>query len=248
MAAARVELRGRRAWQETIGLSGIGGGSCSRSARLLHLEPDALTTTSSGRWRSGRTTGAARRVRGLVLLVGWIFFVRTTRARSAYSVSCSASRSAATVLWALFHYDFVSSQSTTLLSWIVLVLFARFSRPGCRGRTCARAGRARRRRRGRRSEIVNRVLGRSARRAQSGARALGFDHRQGCRRRVVARGARRARRRAEAVSVPRRERRVGVHGPAAGRRAGATKSSRSSARSRSPRSGCSSGRRAAASR
>jgi hypothetical protein len=61
---------------------------------------------------------------GLVLLMGWIFFLRTT-ARSLGVVGivlCVAL--AATVLWALFRYNVVSSESTTLVSWIVLVLFS----------------------------------------------------------------------------------------------------------------------------
>jgi hypothetical protein len=61
---------------------------------------------------------------GLVLLMGWIFFLRTT-ARSLGVVGivlCVAL--AATVLWTLFYYDLVSSESTTLISWIVLVLFS----------------------------------------------------------------------------------------------------------------------------
>ena len=61
---------------------------------------------------------------GLVMLAGWIFFLRTT-ARSLGVlgiVLCVAI--AATVLWALFQYNLVSSQSSTLISWIVLVLFS----------------------------------------------------------------------------------------------------------------------------
>lgn len=61
---------------------------------------------------------------GLVLLMGWIFFLRTT-ARSLGVlglVLCVAL--AATVLWMLFYYNLVSSESTTLISWIVLVLFS----------------------------------------------------------------------------------------------------------------------------
>lgn len=61
---------------------------------------------------------------GLVLLMGWIFFLRTT-ARSLGVlglVLCVAL--AATVLWTLFYYNLVSSESTTLISWIVLVLFS----------------------------------------------------------------------------------------------------------------------------
>jgi hypothetical protein len=61
---------------------------------------------------------------GLVMLAGWIFFLRTT-ARSLGTlgvVLCVAI--SATVLWALFQYHVVNRQSTTLISWIVLVLFS----------------------------------------------------------------------------------------------------------------------------
>jgi hypothetical protein len=61
---------------------------------------------------------------GLVLLMGWIFFLRTT-ARSLGVLGlmlCVAL--AATVLWTLFYYDLVNTESTTLISWIVLVLFS----------------------------------------------------------------------------------------------------------------------------
>jgi hypothetical protein len=61
---------------------------------------------------------------GLVMLAGWIFFLRTT-ARSLGTlgvVLCVAI--SATVLWALFQYNVVNRQSTTLISWIVLLLFS----------------------------------------------------------------------------------------------------------------------------
>ncbi len=61
---------------------------------------------------------------GIVLLMGWIFFLRTT-ARSLGMlglVLCIAL--AATALWTLFYFDLVNTESTTLLSWLVLVLFS----------------------------------------------------------------------------------------------------------------------------
>jgi hypothetical protein len=61
---------------------------------------------------------------GLVLLMGWLFFLRTT-ARSLGLLGLVLSIAlAATVLWTLFYYNLVSSESKTLLSWIVLVLFS----------------------------------------------------------------------------------------------------------------------------
>jgi hypothetical protein len=61
---------------------------------------------------------------GIALVMGWIFFVRT----AAHSLGvlgvilCLAL--AGTVLWTLFYFNIVSRESTTLLSWIVLVLFS----------------------------------------------------------------------------------------------------------------------------
>ena len=68
--------------------------------------------------------GAARRVqraraaRGLVLLPAHDGpLARRGRARALLAL-------AGAVLWALFKYNLVSSESTTLMSWIVLVLFS----------------------------------------------------------------------------------------------------------------------------
>jgi hypothetical protein len=61
---------------------------------------------------------------GVIMLMGWIFFLRTT-ARSLGVVGivlCTGL--AVVVLWALFFYDLVSLESRTLLSWIVLILFS----------------------------------------------------------------------------------------------------------------------------
>ena len=61
---------------------------------------------------------------GLVMLAGWLFFLRTT-ARSLGTVGvviCVAL--AGVVLWTLFYYDWVSMENGTLLSWLVLILFA----------------------------------------------------------------------------------------------------------------------------
>jgi hypothetical protein len=61
---------------------------------------------------------------GLVLLMGWIFFLRTTARSLGVLGIVLCVGLAATVLWTLFYYNLVSSQSTTLISWIVLVLFS----------------------------------------------------------------------------------------------------------------------------
>jgi hypothetical protein len=77
---------------------------------------------------------------GLVLLMGWIFFLRTTAKSLGVLGIVLSTALAATVLWILFFYHIVSAESSTLISWIVLVCSARFSRPACRGRTCATSG------------------------------------------------------------------------------------------------------------
>jgi hypothetical protein len=61
---------------------------------------------------------------GLVLLMGWIFFVRTTAASLGTLGIVLCLGLAATVLWSLFYYEVVSRESTDLLSWIVLMLFS----------------------------------------------------------------------------------------------------------------------------
>jgi hypothetical protein len=61
---------------------------------------------------------------GLVLLIAWIFFVRATaRSLGVLGITLSVAL-AATAVWILFYYGLVSTQSTTLISWIVLVLMA----------------------------------------------------------------------------------------------------------------------------
>ena len=61
---------------------------------------------------------------GLGLLMGWIFFLRTT----AYSlgvlgiVLCMAV--AGVLFWILFRYNVVSTDSTTLITWIALLMFS----------------------------------------------------------------------------------------------------------------------------
>jgi hypothetical protein len=61
---------------------------------------------------------------GIVLLMGWIFFVRTTAASLGALGLVLCLGLGATVLWSLFYYDLVTSESTELLSWIVLLLFS----------------------------------------------------------------------------------------------------------------------------
>ena len=61
---------------------------------------------------------------GIVMLMGWIFFVRTTALSlgTLGLVLCTAL--AAVVLWMLFYYHVVGTDSTKLIAWIVLLLLS----------------------------------------------------------------------------------------------------------------------------
>jgi hypothetical protein len=73
------------------------------------------------RWRD---TGPLVAFAGIVMLMGWIFFLRTTaRALGVLGiVMCTAL--AVVVLWILIYYNLISTASTQLIAWIVLVLLA----------------------------------------------------------------------------------------------------------------------------
>ena len=61
---------------------------------------------------------------GIVMLAGWLFFLRTTaRSLGTFGIVLCIGL-AVTVFWALFKYNIVSSGSTTLISWIALILFS----------------------------------------------------------------------------------------------------------------------------
>ena len=73
------------------------------------------------RWRD---TGPLVAFAGLIMLMGWIFFLRTT-ARSLGVLGIVLSTGlAVVVLWILFFYHVVATDSTQLIEWIVLVLLA----------------------------------------------------------------------------------------------------------------------------
>jgi uncharacterized protein DUF6524 len=61
---------------------------------------------------------------GIVMLAGWIFFLRTTAQTLGTGGIVLFVGLSVVVFWALFKYNIVSSGSTTLIAWIVLVLFA----------------------------------------------------------------------------------------------------------------------------
>lgn len=61
---------------------------------------------------------------GVILLIGWLFYLRTT-ARSLGSVGVIlAAGLCATIYWVLASYGVVGLQNGTVLQWLALVLFA----------------------------------------------------------------------------------------------------------------------------
>ena len=61
---------------------------------------------------------------GIIMLAGWIFFLRTTAQTLGTGGIVLCIGLSVVVFWALFKYNIVSSGSTTLIAWIVLVLFS----------------------------------------------------------------------------------------------------------------------------
>jgi hypothetical protein len=61
---------------------------------------------------------------GIIMLMGWIFFLRTTARSLGVGGIVLCVGLAITVFWALFRYNIVSSGSTTLIAWLVLILFS----------------------------------------------------------------------------------------------------------------------------
>ena len=61
---------------------------------------------------------------GIIMLAGWMFFLRTTAQTLGTVGIVLCVGLSVVVLWALFKYNIVSSGSTTLIAWIVLVLFS----------------------------------------------------------------------------------------------------------------------------
>src|SRR5690606_13064138 len=81
-----------------------------------------------GQWeradQGGSTLWPLVALAGVVLLMGWIFFLRTAASSlGALGIVLLVGLSTV-VLWILVYYDVVSTASTTLISWIVIVLFS----------------------------------------------------------------------------------------------------------------------------
>ena len=73
------------------------------------------------RWRD---TGPLVAFAGVVMLMGWIFFLRTTARSLGVLGLVLCTGLAVVVLWILFFYHVVDTSSTQLIAWIALVLLA----------------------------------------------------------------------------------------------------------------------------
>jgi uncharacterized membrane protein len=61
---------------------------------------------------------------GLIFAIAWIFYLRATaRSLGPWGIVLGLGIGA-TVIWVLLRYDIVSDQSTTLITWLVLVVLA----------------------------------------------------------------------------------------------------------------------------
>jgi hypothetical protein len=109
---------------QPIGFSGIG--MRFLFAFLLVCFTWNPTRFNYAQWAMAQWDGLAPLVAfsGLVLLMGWIFFLRTTATSLGVLGIALSTGLAAIFLWILFYYDLVSTESTTLISWIVLILFS----------------------------------------------------------------------------------------------------------------------------
>ena len=65
-------------------------------------------------------------IAGLLLLIGWIIFLKATFTSLGAVGSILAATLFGAILWALFYYGILSLQNTTILSWIVLVMLGAF--------------------------------------------------------------------------------------------------------------------------
>ncbi len=61
---------------------------------------------------------------GIVMLMGWLFFLRTTARSLGVLGLVLCTGLAVVVLWILFFYHLVDTSSTQLIAWIALVLLA----------------------------------------------------------------------------------------------------------------------------
>ena len=61
---------------------------------------------------------------GLGLLMGWIFFLRTTASSLGVLGIVLCMAVAGVLFWILFRYNLVSTDSTTLITWIALILLS----------------------------------------------------------------------------------------------------------------------------
>jgi len=61
---------------------------------------------------------------GIIMLMGWIFYLRTTARSLGVGGIVLCVGLAITVFWALFNYNIVSMGSMTLIQWLVLIVLS----------------------------------------------------------------------------------------------------------------------------
>jgi len=61
---------------------------------------------------------------GIIMLMGWIFYLRTTARSLGVGGIVLFIGLAITVFWALFNYNIVSMGSMTLIQWLVLIVLS----------------------------------------------------------------------------------------------------------------------------
>jgi len=110
--------------RETIGMGGIGLRFLFALALVcLTWNPTAFNYVewALARWRD---MGPLVAFAGIILLMGWIFFLRTTARSLGMLGIVLCTGLAVVVIWILVYYNVVSTNSTQVLTWIVLVLLS----------------------------------------------------------------------------------------------------------------------------
>lgn len=65
-------------------------------------------------------------VTGLLLLIGWVIYLKATFTSLGAVGSILAVTFFGAILWTLFYYGILSLENTTMLTWIVLVMLGAF--------------------------------------------------------------------------------------------------------------------------
>ena len=108
----------------TIGMSGIGWRFLFAFALVCFTWNPTRYNYVEWALAQWRDMGPLVAFSGLVLLMGWIFFLRT----AAYSLGLVgiilSTALAGVFMWILFYYELISADSTNLIGWLVLTLFS----------------------------------------------------------------------------------------------------------------------------